>query len=137
MQDFRQLKVWQCARRVTCLVYESTRHYPRDEEYGLQGQMRRASVSICANLAEECGRDSDREFRRFVRMAIASGCELQCETILSGDLAFLTEPAQNRLLDAVDELKRMLTGLAKRLTASIQAERDRRPVARRRPAEGR
>ena len=115
MQDFRNLSVWQRARRLTKSVYELTVDFPGSEEFGLKSQMRRATVSICSNIAEGCGRRGDREFRRFLDVAMGSACELECETILSFDLAFITEAAQEQILDAVIHIKRMLGGLLSRL----------------------
>ncbi len=115
MQDFRNLSVWQRARRLTKSVYEMTADFPGSEEFGLKSQMRRATVSICSNIAEGCGRRGDREFRRFLDVAMGSACELECETILSYDLAFITEAAQDTVLETVIQIKRMLGGLLSRL----------------------
>jgi hypothetical protein len=68
MQDFRNLVVWQKARRLTKFMYQLTADFPSSEEFGLKAQMRRASVSVCSNIAEGCGRRGDREFRRFLDM---------------------------------------------------------------------
>ena len=110
--------------------------------------MRRASVSICANIAEGCGRRGDREFGRFLDVAMGSACELECETILSCDLAFITETVQKQTVDAVIQVKRMLGGLMGRLDrrspgeaeliAKSHAEtrrRNKRPVADIAPCE--
>jgi len=115
MQDFRNLSVWQRSRRLTKSVYEMTTDYPGSEEFGLKSQMRRAAVSICPNIAEGCGRRGDREFRRFLDVAMGSACELECETILSFDLAFITEGAQEEILETLIQIKRMLGGLLSRL----------------------
>jgi four helix bundle protein len=115
MQDFRNLSVWQRSRRLTKSVYEMTTDYPGSEEFGLKSQMRRAAVSICSNIAEGCGRRGDREFRRFLDVAMGSACELECETILSFDLAFITEALQEEILDTIIQIKRMLGGLLSRL----------------------
>jgi four helix bundle protein len=65
MQDFKNLTVWQAARRFTRSLYQLTADFPASEKFGLKAQMRRASISICSNIAEGCGRRGDREFRRF------------------------------------------------------------------------
>ncbi len=59
MQDFRHLKVWEKAHQLTLSVYEVTRSFPRDELYGLTSQLRRAAVSVGANIAEGCCRKGD------------------------------------------------------------------------------
>jgi four helix bundle protein len=65
MKDFRHLKVWEKAHQLTLVVYQITATFPRHETYGLTSQIRRASSSICANLAEGCGRQGDGELARF------------------------------------------------------------------------
>jgi four helix bundle protein len=115
MQDFKNLTVWQAARRMTVSTYKLTTNFPHSEEFGLKAQMRRASVSICTNIAEGSGRRGDREFRRFLDIAIGSAFELECEVILSRDLAFITDVTKERTLAAVNEIRRMLLGLIGRL----------------------
>ena len=111
MQDFRNLDVWQRAQHLNKTIYQMTTDFPESEAFGLRSQMRRASVSICSNIAEGCGRRGDREFRRFLDIAMGSTCELECETILSFDLVFITEAVQKRVLAVLIEIKRMLGGL--------------------------
>ncbi|MGH9655933.1 MAG: four helix bundle protein [Bryobacteraceae bacterium] len=67
MQDFKQLKVWQKAHQLTLSVYRITADFPRQELYGLTSQLRRASSSISANLAEGCGRNGLPNWPAFVR----------------------------------------------------------------------
>ncbi|PYQ70526.1 MAG: diversity-generating retroelement protein bAvd family protein [Acidobacteria bacterium] len=123
MQDFRNLNVWQLARRLTKTIYQLTINFPESEEFGLKAQMRRATVSICSNIAEGCGRRGDREFRRFLDVAMGSACELECETILSFDLAFITEIVHDTILASVVEIKRMLGGLIGSLTCGPAGRR--------------
>jgi len=118
MQDFKNLAVWQAARRLTKSVYQLSADFPQSEEFGLKAQMRRASVSICSNIAEGCGRRGDREFRRFLDVAMGSACELECELIIACDLAFIAESVREQALTVLIEIKRMLTGLMKRLIAA-------------------
>ena len=94
MQDFRNLAVWQRARRLTKSVYVMMADFPGSEEFGLKSQMRRATVSICSNIAEGCGRRGDREFRRFLDIAMGSAGELECEAILSS--TWRSSPRQHR-----------------------------------------
>jgi len=120
MQDFRNLDVWQRARHLNKTIYQMTTDFPESEAFGLRSQMRRASVSICSNIAEGCGRRGDREFRRFLDIAMGSACELECETILSFDLVFITEAVQERVLAVLIEIKRMLGGLKRRLVCPLR-----------------
>jgi four helix bundle protein len=111
MQDFKNLTVWQAARRMTKATYKLTTDFPHSEEFGLKAQMRRASVSICTNIAEGAGRRGDREFGRFLDVAMGSTFELECELILARDLGLMTEGAMDRALAALAEIRRMLLGL--------------------------
>ena len=77
MQSFRNLKVWEKAHAVTLDVYIASRSFPKDELYGLTSQMRRASASIGANIAEGSCRKGDVEFGRFLQIAMGSASELE------------------------------------------------------------
>ncbi len=120
MQDFRNLDVWQRARHLNKTIYQMTADFPESEAFGPRSRMRRASVSICRNIAEGCGRRGDREFRRFLDIAMGSACELECETILSFDLVFITATVQERVLAVLIEIKRMLGGLIRRLVCPFR-----------------
>lgn len=108
MKDFRNLKIWEKGHRLALLVYEVTKAFPREEIYGLTSQMRRASTSIPANVAEGCGRSGDAELNRFLRVAMGSASELEYHVILAKDLRFLDESAFQRISTEVEELKKML-----------------------------
>lgn len=98
-------------------VYELTNAFPREELYGLVSQMRRSSVSVAANIAEGCGRDSVREFSRFLKIARGSLSELQTQLILSGSLGFC--PRVDPVLEDLEELARMLRGLQRSLDSQL------------------
>ena len=115
MEDFRDLKVWVKAHELTVQIYLRTRNFPREEIYGLTSQMRRASGSIGANIAEGCGRRSDPEMRRFVQIARGSASELEQHLLLARDLNFVSVAEFNELEDKTREIQRMLAALAQRL----------------------
>jgi len=117
MKDFRTLHVWQKAHRATLSIYRATKAFPRREQYGLTSQIRRAAFSIPSNIAEGCGRGSDADFARFLQIALGSASELEYQILLARDLELLDEPRYERLSDQVVEIKRMTTGLLKRLHA--------------------
>jgi len=117
VKDFRELKVWQKAHEVTLLVYRATAAFPREELYGLTSQLRRASASIAANLAEGCGRSGDAEFARFCSMAMGSASELECHLLLAKDLKLIKPVDYEELAPRATELKRMLTALIQKLNA--------------------
>jgi four helix bundle protein len=117
MRDFRQLKVWQKAHQLVLGVYKVARQFPKEETYGLSAQIRRASVSIAANIVEGNGRGSDAEMARFLQIALGSACELEYELLLSQDLEYLTAAAYAPLASDVTETKRMLSIFIKKLKA--------------------
>ncbi len=83
MEDFKNLKVWTKAHELTLAIYQCTRKFPKEEMYGLSSQVRRASASIGANIAEGCGRRSDPEMKRFVQIARGSASELEYHLLVS------------------------------------------------------
>jgi len=117
LRGFRQLQVWQKAHCLTIAVYQASRGFPNDERYGLTSQIRRSAGSICANLAEGCGRSGKRDFGRFVQMALGSASELEYHLLLASNLGLLERDAYDGLDQSVTEVKRMLTGLLRRLMA--------------------
>lgn len=88
MRDFRQLKVWAKAHSLTLAVYRATAAFPREEQYGLTSQLRRAAASIPTNLAEGCGRYGDAELARFVGIAAGSASEVEYLLMLARDLKY-------------------------------------------------
>ena len=111
MQDFKKLSVWEKAHTLTILVYRLTANFPKDELYGLTSQIRRASVSIPANVAEGCGRQGNAELGSFLQIAFGSSCELEYYILLSHDLKFLTDEVYNNLNNQAVEIKKMLASL--------------------------
>ena len=117
MKDFRKLKVWEKGHQLTLLVYKYTRTFPRDELYGLTSQIRRACVSIPANIAEGCGRGSDAELARFFQISMGSASELEYHLLLARDLGYLDNSKFEQLTQDVIEVKRMLTSFIQKLKA--------------------
>ncbi|MBM3858776.1 MAG: four helix bundle protein [Verrucomicrobia bacterium] len=115
MQDYHKLQVWQKSHQLTLRVYRVTTAFPKSEVFGITGQMRRAAASIEMNIAEGCGRDSAAELARFLRIALGSASELECQTEIARDLGYLTQGEAADWLAHATEIKRMLTGLLKRL----------------------
>lgn len=91
MQDYRKLEVWQRAHRMVLNVYELAESFPKSETFGLIIQCRRASVSIPANIAEGCGKNSNNDFANFLNIALGSVNEVEYYFLLSKDLNYLDE----------------------------------------------
>lgn len=117
MRNFRELKVWEKAHHLTLEVYKASQSFPRDEIYGLTGQIRRSSVSIPANIAEGCGRDGHAELARFLQIAMGSASELDYHLLLAYELNLLKSSDYAQLAGEVGEVKRMLTSFIQKLKA--------------------
>ncbi len=118
MQDFKKLQVWINAHALTLRVYEATASFPKDELYGLTNQMRRAAVSIPANIAEGCGRSSNAELLRFLHISMGSASEVEYYLILAHDLKFLDERLCAQLEQELLQLKRMLNSFMQKVKSS-------------------
>lgn len=115
VQDFRRLAVWERGHELVLLVYRSTAKVPERRFPGLVSQLRRAASSVPANIAEGCGHGTQREFGRFLQMALASAHELHYHLQLAHDLEMLPGPEYARLDARAEQLKQMLTALLRRV----------------------
>jgi four helix bundle protein len=115
MRNFREINVWEKSHQLTLAIYKVTQAFPVEERYGLTGQMRRASASIPANIAEGCGRTGDAELRRFMQISMGSASELEYHLVLAYDLGYLDQDAYQQLNTQTVEVKRMLASFIKRL----------------------
>ena len=115
MKNFRDLLVWQKAHALTLQCYKATAQFPKEERYGLTSQIRRCSASIAANLAEGCGRRGAGEFHRFLQISAGSASELEYHCLLASDLGFLNAEDHKLLDTCVIEVKRMLSGLIRKV----------------------
>ena len=111
--SFEKLQVWQQSRALTKNIYLLTRNFPEEEKFGLISQLRRASVSICSNLAEGSSRNSFKDKARFTEIAYGSLTEVLNQLIISSDLGFLTVQEYEKLRGEIEEISSMLNGLRK------------------------
>ncbi len=112
MRNYKDLVVWEKAHRLTLVIYKNTRAFPNEEKFGLTSQMRRASASIAANLAEGCGRRSDAEMGRFIQIAMGSGAELSYHLLLARDLGFFEQLIFEGMDSDLSEIMRMMSSLS-------------------------
>ena len=118
MRDFKQLSVWEKSHRLTLAVYKATSTFPREELYGLTSQIRRASASVPANIAEGCGRKGDAEFAQFCQIAMGSASELEYHFLLARDLGFMEGSTYEVLNRDLIEVKRMLNVFIQKLRSN-------------------
>lgn len=109
MKDHKDLDVWRESVELVTSVYALTSSFPREEQFGLANQMRRAAVSIPSNIAEGAARQGDKEFLHFLHVSLGSAAELETQVIIAGKLNYLGETDQ--LLKKVEMVQKMLHGL--------------------------
>ena len=119
MRDFQTLEVWKKGHKLVLSLYKATAYFPSEERYGLTSQIRRAGVSVPANIAEGCGHQSEPEFARYLQLAAASATELQYHIILARDLSYLEPERYKELAETVEEIKKMLSAFIKQVRARI------------------
>jgi four helix bundle protein len=110
-RDYRNLRVWRAAHATVLAVYSVTREFPDEERFGLTAQLRRASVSVAANVVEGCSRASDKAFAAFLDTAHGSASEVEYLLILAHDVNCLEQHMFDDLARRVDEIRRMLAAL--------------------------
>jgi four helix bundle protein len=110
-RNYRDLIAWQKAMDLVEEIYRTTRDFPRDEQYGLTSQMRRAAVSIPSNIAEGQGRGGDAEMVRFLRIAHGSLRELETQILIAGRLAYHGPAQATKLMEMAAEVGRLTNGL--------------------------
>ena len=107
----KDLIVWQKGIELVKSVYQHTQSFPKEELYGLTSQMRRCAVSIPSNIAEGCGRRSDKELIQFLYISLGSASELETQLIISKELLYLDERSFNELSDFNNVVRKLLSAL--------------------------
>ena len=115
MKNFKNLKVWSNGIELVVDVYKETERFPKEEIYGLTGQIKRSAVSIPSNIAEGAGRNSRKDFNRFLDVALGSSFELETQLIIANRLKYLDDENFLKLNQQIDEEQKMITGLQKSL----------------------
>jgi len=114
-QSYKDLVVWQKGIELAKLIYKVTAQFPGEEKFGLVSQMRRAAVSIPSNIAEGQARHTTGEFIQFISHGEDSVAELETQIILAVELEFCAKNAVLSACELLDEIRRMLNGLRRKL----------------------
>jgi four helix bundle protein len=115
MKDYRNLVVWQKAHQMVLMTYKTTLLFPAEERYNLIGQLRRASTSIPTNIAEGCGKSTQKDFAYVLQVALGSTQEVEYLNFLSNELGYTGDTEYKNLKRAVGEVKAMLIALIKKI----------------------
>lgn len=119
MSHFRKILVWQKSISLVTKVYKATRTFPKEETFGLTSQIRRSSVSIPSNIAEGSGRESNKDFLRFLYISLGSLFEMQTQLEIAKNIIYINEEEFNLLYEDSREIERMLASLIKKLKDTI------------------
>ncbi len=115
MRSHNNLDAWKRSIDFVVAVYRVTDRFPKEEKFGLTSQLRRAAVSIPANIAEGAARKSSKEFVQYLSHAQGSASEVETELLIAFRLGFVTQPHYDELCRDLDDIGRMITGIAKYL----------------------
>ena len=115
MRDHRKLRAFELADHLALAVYKETKAFPRDEQFGLTSQVRRAAVSIASNIVEGCARTSTAEYVRFLDIAFGSARELEYQLSLATRLEYLSSDIGKKLADLAEETLKVLSGFIRSL----------------------
>lgn len=117
MQTHKDLLLYQKAMDLVTDVYLITKKLPKDEQYGLVSQIRRAAISIPSNISEGAGRLSQREFRNFLSIASGSVSELETQLNICNNLNFINKEELDELLEKINEVKMLCYGLIRKINS--------------------
>jgi four helix bundle protein len=115
LKNYKDLKVWQKAYELCITIYKLTKHFPKEEAYGLTSQIRRSAVSVPSNIAEGYGRKTTQEYLQSLYIAYGSHCELETQVLLSKDLGYIKSDDFQKLQQDIGDVERMLKALIKSL----------------------
>jgi four helix bundle protein len=115
MRDFKKYTVWQDAMQVCKACYELIKHMPDEVRYGLRSQITRAAISIPSNIAEGSARSSDKEFKRFLEIALGSSFELETQLMLATDLGLLSAAQTEAAMDKLNSNQAGMNALIQKL----------------------
>jgi four helix bundle protein len=121
MQRFTDLAVWRRSHELALAVYKQTKPFPAEERFGLTSQLRRAAISVSANIAEGSKRRSAPDYVRFLNIAEGSAAETEALLMLARDLEFLPVACASELLEEVDHVSRMLSSLRSKVERGVNA----------------
>jgi len=117
IERFEDIKAWQKARELARTIYRLTAKAKFNKDFGLREQIRKASISVMSNIAEGFARRGDKEFKRFLSIALGSTAEVQSQLYAALDLEYITKKEFQDAYDAAMEVDKLITGFMKYLNA--------------------
>ncbi len=108
MQDFRKLNVWEKGHELTLEIYIATKSFPKEELFGLTSQIRRSTSSIPTNISEGCVKSSQKEFSRYLYIALGSASETEYLILLCYELDYFSLEEYQKLMNDIQKIKKMI-----------------------------
>ena len=118
IKSYKDLNIWKRSIGVVEDIYKITKNFPKEEIYGLAGQLRRSAVSIPSNIAEGFARFSNKEYKQFLFISLGSWAELSTKNIITLRLGYLESKEAGQLLKEIDEISKMTMSLIKKLNTN-------------------
>ncbi|MDP2158364.1 MAG: four helix bundle protein [Nitrospirota bacterium] len=118
IRSFRDLEIWVKGIALVKTIYDLTRHFPKNELFGLTSQIQRAAVSIPSNIAEGHTRGHRAEFRQFLFVALGSLAELETQIIIASELCYLDSNIKAQIIEEMEVLGKQIRTLISKLTPS-------------------
>lgn len=115
MHNFKELKVWQKSIELVIEIYEFTKNIPNEERFGIVSQLQRAVISISCNISEGAGKSSNKDFKRFLDIALGSTNEVENLIIICNRLSYIEEESSSLVINNIQEIRKMIIGLKKSL----------------------
>ncbi len=115
MHNFKELKVWKAGIEISKVIFKLTKSFPPEEKYGLVTQMVRSAISIPSNIAEGCGRKSNKEFHQFLNIALGSSFELETQLIIAKEFNYVNQESFETSCTLITDIQKMINGLQKSL----------------------
>ena len=115
MHNFKELKVWKAGIKICKIIFQTTKAFPSEERYGLISQVNRSAVSIPSNIAEGCGRKSNKELHQFLNIALGSSFELETQVIIAKEFSYISSEQSEEICSSIIEIQKMIYGLQKSL----------------------
>ena len=109
MHRYKDLKFWQLSRSFCKEIYNITHHFPEEEKFGLVSQLRRTIISVPSNIAEGAGRNTNKDFSRFLQISLGSCYEIETQLILSFDLGFVNQSNFDKLNNQLQQIIKMMS----------------------------
>ena len=111
MNYFKELNVWQKAIDLVTATYKKSQEFPKQELYGLTSQVRRSAISIPSNIAEGCGRKTNKDFANFLGISLGSAFELETQLIIAKNLNFMNSDDFKILENEIHHIQNMIIKL--------------------------